>query len=76
MDEQNLNANEKNPTTTTLDHEPEQYYRVAGFWIRTLAFFIDLGVIACLNGILFHILGPAQTSILPSTNLFVSMTCF
>jgi len=61
MDEQNLNANENNPTTTTLDHEPEQYYRVAGFWIRTLAFFIDLGVIACLNGILFHILGPAQT---------------
>lgn len=33
-------------------------YRAAGFWIRLLAFGIDLGVIACLNAILLNVVLP------------------
>jgi len=37
---------------------PSTLYRAAGFWIRLLAFAIDLGVIACLNGILWESILP------------------
>lgn len=77
-DEQNISDN--NSTPSTLNLENDQYYRVAGFWIRTLAFLIDLGVIACLNGIVFHSLLPdyAQLStiykIININNLFLGLT--
>ncbi|HPT70340.1 MAG TPA: RDD family protein [Syntrophomonas sp.] len=53
-EEQNISDNNSAPGTPY--QENDQYYRVAGFWIRALAFMIDLGVIACLNGIVFHAL--------------------
>lgn len=76
MDQQNLN----NHVSNLEVHETEQYYRVAGFWIRALAFMIDLGVVACLNGIIFHTLGIDQTEyasvykIININNLFLGIT--
>jgi uncharacterized RDD family membrane protein YckC len=55
-DEQNISGNNEIFTLNQeQDQYQDQYYRVAGFWIRTLAFIIDLAVIACLNGIVFHV---------------------
>jgi len=37
------------------------FYRAAGFWVRLLAFVIDLAVIACLNSIIWDaIISPAS----------------
>jgi len=55
-DEQNIS--DKSSASDILKQETNQYYRVAGFWIRALAFVIDLGIIACLNGIIFNSLLP------------------
>ncbi len=78
MDEQTMHEN--HTASDLKDHEHEQYYRVAGFWIRTLAFLIDIGVIACLNGILFNTLGIDRTHyasldrIININNLFLGIT--
>lgn len=59
--------------------EAGEYYRVAGFWIRVLAFVIDLAIIACLNGIIFHLL-PGQDAhtgiykIIRINDLFLGIT--
>ena len=40
------------------EEKPATLYRAAGFWIRMLAFVIDLGVIACLNAIIWDAVLP------------------
>jgi len=55
-------------------------YRAAGFWIRLLAFGIDLGVIACLNAILLRGVLPDNASqwsfyyLIESNALFLGIT--
>lgn len=55
-------------------------YRAAGFWIRLLAFGIDLGVIACLNGIIWGNILPAGVKqlfiydIIQTNDLFLGLT--
>ena len=55
----------------------ETLYRAAGFWIRLLAFAIDLGVIACLNAILWESILPQQLfiyKIIQTNALFLGLT--
>jgi len=55
-------------------------YRVAGFWIRLLAFAIDLAVIACLNAIIWNSILPASAKqsfiyeIININSLFLGIT--
>ena len=55
-------------------------YRVAGFWIRLVAFAIDLVVIACLNAIIWNPILPDATrqsviyEIININNLFLGIT--
>jgi uncharacterized RDD family membrane protein YckC len=55
-------------------------YRVAGFWVRVLAFVIDLSVIGCFNGIILGVVFPAtaKTSVIYDiihiNNLFLGIT--
>lgn len=52
-------------------------YRAAGFWIRLLAFAIDLGVIACLNAIIWDAILPKQLfiyKIIQTNALFLGLT--
>ena len=55
-------------------------YRVAGFWIRVVAFVIDLAVIACLNAIIWDPILPTATrqsviyEIININNLFLGIT--
>ncbi len=52
-------------------------YRAAGFWIRLLAFAIDLGVIACLNAIIWDAILPKQLfiyKIIQTNALFLGIT--
>lgn len=55
-------------------------YRAAGFWIRLLAFGIDLAVIACLNAIIWDVMLPIELSqsfmdrIILTNTLFLGLT--
>lgn len=71
---------EHNGTADIPNQENGQYYRVAGFWIRVLAFLIDLGVIACFNGIIFNSILSDQNQysviniLVNPNNLFLGLT--
>lgn len=75
--------NQDNRTIIAADQMPEKtttFYRAAGFWIRLLAFAIDLAVIACLNSIIWDAIFPpaAQNSffygIIQRNTLFLGLT--
>mgnify|MGYP001205419567 CR=1 FL=1 len=62
------------------EEKPATLYRAAGFWIRMLASVIDLGVIACLNAIIWDAVLPVgikQTSLyelIQTNTLFLGLT--
>lgn len=55
-------------------------YRAAGFWIRLLAFAIDLGIIACLNAIIWDAILPVGVKqvfiyeLIQTNTLFLGLT--
>lgn len=78
----NEDAASKQAVTTPIIEEGKTstLYRAAGFWIRLLAFAIDLGVIACLNAILWDAILPGGVKqlfiyeIIKTNTLFLGLT--